>query len=74
MEYFINVQTFSRKIIPLIVNDNTTIKEIKYKISSLKQITNEQQRYVFAGKSLEDSFTLRYCNITKDNTIFLFIR
>lgn len=74
MDYSINVQTFSRKIIPLYVNENTTIKEIKDMMSFTIKITNEQQRYVFAGKHLEDYFTLKHCCINECNTIFIFIR
>ena len=70
MDYLITVKTVTGRLIPLLVNDNTTIFEIKEMISPILKIRTDQQRYVFKGKHLHD-ISLKNYNIIMDDTIFI---
>lgn len=70
MDYLITVKTMTGKLIPLIVNEDTNIIEIKEMICPIMKISMNQQRYVFKGKHLED-LSLKQYNIRMDDTIFI---
>jgi hypothetical protein len=70
MNYLITVKTLTGRLVPLVVNDDTTILEIKEMISHILKIGVNQQRYVFKGKHLEDIAIKNY-NIMMDDTIFI---
>lgn len=68
------IKTLTGKSIPIKVEDNTLVKEVKSKIQDIEGISTEEQRLIFSGKQLDDDMPLSHYNITEDNTIHLVLR
>ena len=70
----IQVKTATGKLIIVKINPADTILQLKKKIYLAEDISIESQRIVYAGKQLEDKYTLSHYNITNECVVHIIIR
>lgn len=65
------IKMMDETVITIAVNRGDYIRNVKKKIYQLYQCPPDRQRLVFAGKRLEDDYSLNYCNIRNGSTVHL---
>lgn len=73
-DFQIFVKTLTGKTITLTVNQEDTIENIKTKVQDKEGIPPDQQRLVFEGQQLEDTYSLEYYKVAPSSTLHLILR
>ena len=72
--YVLFIKMFNGKTIRLEVHRTDTIATIKSKIENMEEIPMLFQGLIFAGKIMEDNFTLGQYNVQRESTLHLVLR
>lgn len=72
--FIVYIKSLTGRSIDILTTQQMSIEEIKMKIQEKEGIPIEQQRFIYAGKQLEDSMFVGIYNITKQANINLVLR
>ena len=67
------LKTLTGKEIPLDVEPNDTIEQVKKKVQDAEGIPPDQQTLIFAGMQLEDEKTLADYHISEEATLHIIL-
>ena len=65
------MKTLTEKIFTLDVDLYESMGDLKVKIANLYGVPPENQRFIFAGRNIEDTKTLAYYNIREESIVHL---
>jgi hypothetical protein len=68
------MRTLTGKTITLQVSTTCTVASVKRQLHDRGGVLPDQQRFVFAGKQLEDDRVLSDYNLQKESSLFLVLR
>jgi len=72
--FIVYIKSLTGRSIDILTTQQMSIEEIKMKIREKEGIPIEQQRFIYAGKQLDDSMFVGIYNITKQANINLVLR
>ena len=72
--FIVYIKSLTGRSIDIQITHQMSIEEMKMKIQEKEGIPIEQQRFIFAGRQLEDSMLVGMYNITKEANISLVLR
>lgn len=68
------IKTLTEKIFTLDVDMYDLIADVKVQITNLYGVPPDNQRFIFAGRNIEDTKTLAYYNMQEESTLYLVFR
>ncbi|ESK91244.1 ubiquitin family protein [Moniliophthora roreri MCA 2997] len=72
--FHIIIQSLARKTIPIAFDRQATVAALKTKLCNIEGVPPDLQRFIFAGKQLEDDFTLEDYNMQSGSIIHFVLR
>lgn len=73
-DHSVYVKTMTGKTLPILVEEATTVHEVKVQIQDQEGLFPDQQRLIFGGRQLEDAMSLGDCKCTPGATLHLVLR
>jgi len=67
----LSVKMLSGKVVAVVVDENSTVLQLKIAIEQTENMTPQQQRLIFQGKPLDDTAALSSCGIADGTSVFL---
>jgi ubiquitin len=64
----------SGKVVPLSVQLADTVASLKVQVQDAEGIPCHEQRLIFGGSELDDSHTIKQCNVQKESTIHVVLK